>query len=423
MGKRLTVEEWITKSEAKHGKGRYNYSQSVYVSNGDKVSIICNKCNTTFLQRAGDHSSGSGCKICSGIKNTKEKFIKQATKVHGNAYSYDKVVFSKMSENVLIICNSCGLEFNQKANNHTHGNGCPECGKGKCGSTPRLTLSTFVERSKKAHPNMYDYSDSIYVNINTPVSIKCNTCNTTFKQLPETHIKSKKCPVCQGRRKTTESFIDELMNVHSDRYLYDKVEYTGSKNKVTLTCKIHGEFRSLAGDLLKGTGCPKCADKVRVLPQTKEEFINKAVAVHGDKYDYSTVFYTNSSTKVSIYCNTCNNMFKQTPGKHVYGRGCPSCAKSGFDPNKPAVLYYLRIGLDVYKIGITNNTVEERYTSKDLAKITVINIVNYNHGADAYKAEQRVLEKYKKYKYKGEPLLYSGNTELFCKDVLNLDKD
>ena len=35
---------------------------------------------------------------------------------------------------------------------------------------------------------------------------------------------------------------------------------------------------------------------------TIEEFIKKAKAVHGDKYDYSLVEYKNSITKVKIIC-------------------------------------------------------------------------------------------------------------------------
>lgn len=33
-----------------------------------------------------------------------------------------------------------------------------------------------------------------------------------------------------------------------------------------------------------------------------EEFIRKAKLVHGDKYDYSLVDYTNNHTKVKIIC-------------------------------------------------------------------------------------------------------------------------
>jgi hypothetical protein len=35
---------------------------------------------------------------------------------------------------------------------------------------------------------------------------------------------------------------------------------------------------------------------------TTEEFIAKAKAVHGDRYDYSKVEYVNASTKVCIIC-------------------------------------------------------------------------------------------------------------------------
>ena len=35
---------------------------------------------------------------------------------------------------------------------------------------------------------------------------------------------------------------------------------------------------------------------------TTEEFILKAQAVHGDKYDYSKVEYVNNKTKVCIIC-------------------------------------------------------------------------------------------------------------------------
>ena len=35
---------------------------------------------------------------------------------------------------------------------------------------------------------------------------------------------------------------------------------------------------------------------------TQEEFIARAKAVHGDKYDYTLVNYVNCTTKVKIIC-------------------------------------------------------------------------------------------------------------------------
>lgn len=63
---------------------------------------------------------------------------------------------------------------------------------------------------------------------------------------------------------------------------------------------------------------------------TKDEFIKRARAKHGDKYDYSEVNYVNGDTKVKIIC-PIHGAFWQTPHNHLHGkkgRGCPICGKS-----------------------------------------------------------------------------------------------
>jgi hypothetical protein len=44
-------------------------------------------------------------------------------------------------------------------------------------------------------------------------------------------------------------------------------------------------------------------------------FIDKVKLIHGDKYDYSLVNYTNNTTKVEIKCFK-HGIFEQTPKKH-----------------------------------------------------------------------------------------------------------
>ena len=46
--------------------------------------------------------------------------------------------------------------------------------------------------------------------------------------------------------------------------------------------------------------------------RTTEEFVEKAIAVHGDRYDYSLVEYVNANTKVTIIC-LVHGGFEQTP--------------------------------------------------------------------------------------------------------------
>lgn len=58
--------------------------------------------------------------------------------------------------------------------------------------------------------------------------------------------------------------------------------------------------------------------------KTTAQFISEAIAVHGDKYDYSNTEYKNSRTNVNITC-PIHGEFYQKPNAHLYGNGCLRC--------------------------------------------------------------------------------------------------
>lgn len=64
---------------------------------------------------------------------------------------------------------------------------------------------------------------------------------------------------------------------------------------------------------------------VKKLRYTREIWIEKAIAVHGDKYDYSKVVYKGSKIKVEIVCKKHGSFF-QLPSQHLLGHGCDTCA-------------------------------------------------------------------------------------------------
>ena len=66
---------------------------------------------------------------------------------------------------------------------------------------------------------------------------------------------------------------------------------------------------------------------------TREQFIEKAKELHGDKYDYSNVEYVNNHTKVCIICPE-HGEFWQTPGSHLSGCGCKKCYQILLSSNK-----------------------------------------------------------------------------------------
>ena len=65
------------------------------------------------------------------------------------------------------------------------------------------------------------------------------------------------------------------------------------------------------------------------MPQklTSQQFIEKAIKIHGNQFCYDNTIYTDRHSKVEIFCNTCKTTFFQTPHQHIYAKnGCKNCA-------------------------------------------------------------------------------------------------
>ena len=140
----------------------------------------------------------------------------------------------------------------------------------------RWNTETFIKYCKEIHNNKYDYSKAKYVSSHTPVEIIC-PIHGIFRQILANHVNSGHgCPKCalelSRKRKTqsTDEFISKAKKVHGDKYIYDKVAYKGPRNKVIITCPIHGDFEQAPYNHLTGYGCLKCA-RDRVKESKKEE--------------------------------------------------------------------------------------------------------------------------------------------------------
>lgn len=124
----------------------------------------------------------------------------------------------------------------------------------------------------------------------------------------------------------TLNFIEKAKEIHGDKYDYSKVKYINSKTKVCIICPEHGEFWQVANSHLRGHGCLSCYNKNRSQLQscTKEKFIKKAIKIHGNKYDYSKVVYSNNRKKICVIC-PIHGEFWITPDSMIRGRGCKKC--------------------------------------------------------------------------------------------------
>ena len=262
----MTKEKFIEKAKAIHGD-RYDYSKVEYSNNRTKVCIIC-PVHGEFWQTPHTHLQGCGCPACYGTKKrTKEEFVEEARKIHGDRYDYSGVEYINNKTPVCIICPEHG-EFWQKPENHLVAKqGCPKCYHKRAGDTLRMTTESFIARAREIHGDKYDYSKVVYVNNRTKVCIVC-PIHGEFWQKPVNHINKKQgCPkCCPNPKTTTEAFIEKSRSVHGGRYDYSKAVYKNNITPVCIICPEHGEFWQKPMNHLAGCGCPECG-----LDRSKQE--------------------------------------------------------------------------------------------------------------------------------------------------------
>ena len=200
-GKSRPQEEVIKEFIEVHGN-KYDYSKVIYTGASKNIIIIC-PIHGDFKLMAGKHKCGRGCKDCRKIKEKEERLSKakqyviaKFREVHGDFYNYDKVVYNRNDEKVIITCPVHG-DFPQAPAGHKKGEKCPSC--------------SLEKRS----------SDRI--------------------------------------EKTKTTIIKDFKKVHGNRYNYDKVVYEDSKKNVIIVCPIHGDFPKTPNSHKAGKGCHKCA--------------------------------------------------------------------------------------------------------------------------------------------------------------------
>lgn len=354
MAKKLTTEEFKTKAIEVHC-GKYLYDNVVYVNNSTDVEIIC-PIHGSFFQKPINHLRGCGCKECAKEekskkqRSTKEDFIKRANLVHNNEYEYDLVDYVNANTKVKIRCKTCNQVFEQTPASHLEGRGCTFCY-----GNLNMGFDTFMKKAIEVHgEEMYDYSESVYVNSRTPICIICKQCGERFWQTPRKHLLGQGCKTCatkkraKKRTKEQEEFVRQANIVHNNRYLYDSVVYVNTHKLVNIRCPQHGTFPQTPKAHLNGQGCPICgmeisADKRRL---NLSEFVAKAQSVHPNKYGYDNAKYVNTSTPLEIFC-PIHGPFLQDPHNHLQGSGCPKCANNLSKAENDIADFIRGLGLNV----------------------------------------------------------------------------
>jgi hypothetical protein len=242
-----TTAAFIAAAEVVHGK-RYDYSQTSYRNRKSKVTIICLS-HGAFKQTPNNHiGNASGCPRCKAELTGKLRvftvgdFVQKAHARHGiELYDYSLVEYKKSVDKVKISCSTHGI-FEQEANSHLQGKGCPVCAVQKVAEGQKLSYDEFIERAVDQHGARYNYSLVNYTHGREPVTIICPT-HGPFEQPPHDHLGGKGCIQC-GRVNLRKSWTDQangrpgvlyLIRLFNDHESFYKIGVTYNSVKVRYT--------------------------------------------------------------------------------------------------------------------------------------------------------------------------------------------
>lgn len=188
---------------------------------------------------------------------TRQQFIEDARKVHGDKYDYELIEYVGSTQHVNILCRRHGV-FRQTPFKHLQGQGCRQCPK-----PTSLVRDGFVKRAREMHGEKYSYEQADYKGTGYPVTVTCKQHGSFTLQAGDL-FRGTGCKKCydEGRILTMEQWLEAAARRHGDRYDYSQVVYVKSDQPVTIQCTTHGGFRQISNSHLQGAGCPRCSKRV-----------------------------------------------------------------------------------------------------------------------------------------------------------------
>lgn len=259
--------------------------------------------------------------------------VEKSKEIFGNLYDFSLVPDSfKTKEKLSIICPTHGIFYKSYEKHIGNKQGCPECVGKK-----RYDTESFIKKVKTLeHTENYTFDKVNYINNKTKVIVTCKI-HGDFEITPGHLLSGEGCPKCRyiksanSKRRSIEEIINAANDVHNYKYDYSLIkEYKNDRIKYPIICPEHGEFMQTFNNHIKGKqGCPICGrmqcDKNRT--DTFEDFVNKAILVHGNTYEYNDNKYIKTNYKIGITCKK-HGVFYMTPANHLQGQQCPKCACS-----------------------------------------------------------------------------------------------
>lgn len=448
---KILFEKFLENARKVHGN-LFDYTKSEYKNTHTKILIVNNVTMEEFWQspychlclKTGDSENKQSGKVRNpeGWIKGHEDFISKAKRVHNELYDYSKTNYEHCDKKVSILDREFGV-FYILPRKHIAGYGHPKRQSPKELKRQRDSYEKFLTKSKEIHCGLYDYSnikpegfrliDKVYI-VDPDLG--------GFWQQAVEHMSGHGHIERNRKRLTREEFISRSTAIHGGKYDYSKVEYKTIEEKIYFSDKETGEvFYQKASAHMRGhkprrenkTPRKKRHEQIarsELKRMAKAAFIKRASEIHNGFYDYSQVRYLTEDDKVCIIDPVLGEFYDK-PRNHVRGSGHPKrkyVNADGFltennlkiNKNEKYFLYFIAIGKDIYKIGLTKKkTKTPRFVdlSRQSGKIVELKILFEGEFQDLVRIESEILYSPTFESVRARKQEFRGGTECFIEDI------
>ncbi len=231
-----------------------------------------------------------------------------------------------------------------------------------CGVCDNKQIQEGVNDLKSQYPRIAELADGWNPSTVTSGSRKrmpwvCQYGHKWSATVGDVTSRSQSCPFCSNTRLLT-GFNDlktKFPLIASEAFGWEpSLVHPGTNSRKNWICKYDHKWRATVNSrTVLGAKCPFCSGS-RVLQgfndlmTTNPEFADQAFGWDPTKYSAGSGIRKKWRCPEGHIWTTAINVRKKS--------GCPTCAFSGFDPNKPSYLYFLKQNeWAMFQIGITND--------------------------------------------------------------------
>lgn len=318
-----------------------------YINSKTPTSFKCKICGNTFTSKYElvKEWKIAGCEKCSNKTNSKnweDKINNRINKLNLKKSKYVKIVsYDENCEKIKCQCLLCREIY--ETSYYSLVNGCMHkvCASIISQSHLRFTKEEVIERTKMFGNKIHiDFSN--YLSSDSLLDCKCEICGHKWKAKQKNLVRGRGCPVCAQKKRDQSKYkpLDYYKELLDEMNLIVVSDYVNATTPVTLKCKVCGNEFESTLTYISNTSI---GCKICSQEKYRVQKLNDFTEILFSKNPTIKIIgdYIDMSTPTAFLCSKCNKIFERTPHDLLKSCTCPNCTTNS------KLEYFIKLYLDI----------------------------------------------------------------------------